>query len=218
MLLAKVTPKTSEQQRLLKLMKIEKKARKEGFKTIAGIDEAGRGPLAGPVVAAACIIPEKVKIHFVNDSKQLTPLKRQRIYEEIISDSRILFGVGIVSHEEIDRINIYQATIQAMLQAVEHLKALPDLLLVDGMPILHPTALCRKIIKGDALVYCIAAASIIAKETRDRLMVNYHQRWPEYGFEQHKGYGTELHLRAIEKYGPCPIHRKTFAPFSKVTT
>lgn len=208
----------AEKQRLRKLSKIENAVRKEGFKNIAGIDEAGRGPLAGPVVAAACIIPKGLVFVGVNDSKQLTPLQRKRLFEEIVQEPRITYGIGVISHEEIDRINIYQATIQAMLMAVAMLKAIPDLLLVDGMPLPHPSIPCRKIIQGDALVHSIAVASVIAKETRDRLMVEeYHPQWPEYGFDQHKGYGTEKHLQALDKHGPCPIHRRSFSPVKEMS-
>ncbi len=202
----------AERLRLLKLLKIEKEARLEGFQAIAGVDEAGRGPLAGPVVAAACLIPENVTFPYVNDSKQLTPEMRQQLFEQIVRDERVCYGIGMVSHDEIDRINIYQATLVAMLQAIEGLKSLPDLLLVDGMPLPHPTIPCRKIVQGDALVHVIAAASVLAKVTRDRLMLEFHQLWPQYGFDQHKGYGTPRHLEAIEKYGPCPIHRHSYEP------
>ena len=190
----------------------EKAARLKGFHHVAGVDEAGRGPLAGPVFAAACIVPADVFIMGVDDSKKLTPKKRAELYEAIISDPRIHYGVGEISAQEIDRINIYQATIQAMLQAVEKLPHPPDYILVDGMPLPHPTIPCEKIIGGDALSQAIAAASIIAKETRDRLMRRFHEEWPVYGFDQHKGYSTDMHLNAIARHGPCPIHRLTFAP------
>jgi ribonuclease HII len=196
------------------MLKIEKRARKEGFKAIAGIDEAGRGPLAGPVVAAACLIPEKISFPYVNDSKQLTPHKRRELYEQIVQEACVYYAVGIIYHDEIDRINIYQATVKAMLLAVDGLAAIPDLLLVDGMALPH-TIPSRKIVKGDTLVHAIAAASVIAKETRDRLMLEYHQKWPQYGFDQHKGYGTERHLEAIREYGPCPIHRLSYAPLKE---
>ncbi|MCE5317161.1 MAG: ribonuclease HII [Parachlamydia sp.] len=204
-----------ERRRLQELVKIEKAARREGYKSIAGIDEAGRGPLAGPVVAAACVIPANLCFIGINDSKQLTPLKRKSLFEEITHHPKVAYAVGIISQEEIDSINIYQATIQAMLQAVQALISIPDLLLVDGMNLPHPAIPCRRIVGGDALVHCIAAASVVAKETRDRLMVEYHSQWPEYGFDQHKGYGTAQHMEAIQKHGPCPIHRRSFAPFKE---
>lgn len=206
----------TELKRLQKLHKYENAARQQGFSIIAGIDEAGRGPLAGPVVAAACIIPEGVYVVGVDDSKKLLPKKRQEIFERIMSDNRILFGVGIVSHEEIDSINIYQATIKAMLLAIEKLSIKPDVLLVDGMNLLHPVIPSQKIVQGDGLSHSIAAASIIAKQTRDQLMCQEHEKWPEYGFVRHKGYGTEEHLAAIAKHGPCPIHRLSFSPFRVV--
>lgn len=161
------------------------------------------------------MIPEKVQIAKINDSKQLTPQVRKSLFEELTQNPYVVYGIGIVSHEEIDRINIYQATIKAMLQAVEQLSAVPDLLLVDGMILPHANIPSRKIVQGDALVRLIAAASIIAKETRDRLMAEYHQQWPQYGFDQHKGYGTKRHLKAIEEYGPCPIHRLSYAPLKE---
>lgn len=204
-----------ERKRLQELVKIEKAARRKGFKSIAGIDEAGRGPLAGPVVAAACMIPANLCFIGINDSKLLTPLKRKSLFDEIVNHPKVSYAVGIISHEEIDSINIYQATIQAMLQAVNGLKDIPELLLVDGMNLPHPTIPCQRVVGGDACVHCIAAASIIAKETRDKLMVEYHIQWPHYGFDQHKGYGTSQHMEAIEKHGPCPIHRRSFAPFKE---
>lgn len=180
---------------------------------IAGIDEAGRGPLAGPVVASACIIPDGIYFPGVNDSKKLLPLKRKLLFEQITSNSQVIYGIGIVSPERIDKINIYRATIQAMLEAVEKLGRQPDYLLVDGLKLPHPTLPSQKIIKGDAKSQSISAASIIAKETRDQLMRGYHLEWPLYGFDEHKGYATSKHLLAIEQHGPCPIHRKTFSPF-----
>lgn len=202
----------TELDRLEHLQVYERKFRTQGFQCIAGIDEAGRGPLAGPVVAAACVIPEGIVIPGVNDSKKLTPKTRAEIFESIVSDSRIQYGVGIVSVEEIDRINILQATIQAMLQAVVALDLKPDVLLVDGLKLPHPSVFVEKIIKGDAKSQSIAAASIIAKETRDGLMEEIDAKWPGYGFKRHKGYGTAFHLEALKRLGPCPLHRKTFAP------
>lgn len=193
----------------------EDEARQQGFGKIAGVDEAGRGPLAGPVVAAACIIPAGLYIVDVDDSKKLTPEKRRVLYDQITKDERISVGVGVISHEEIDRINILNATIQAMLLAVVQLSMRPDFLLIDGLELLQPQIPCKKIIGGDGKSHAIAAASVIAKETRDRIMVDEHKKWPEYGFDKHKGYGTPEHLAAIKKHGPCPIHRMTFAPMSK---
>lgn len=201
-----------ETKRLLKLNLFEEEARQQGFQLVAGIDEAGRGPLAGPVVAAACLIPQGFLISGVNDSKQLTAEERFELYERITQNEDILYGVGIVDALIIDKINIFQATVTAMLAAVANLKTSPDYLLVDGLKLNHPLIPSRKIIKGDAKSQSIAAASIIAKETRDRLMKEYHQKWPVYGFDQHKGYATEMHMNALLAHGICPIHRLTFAP------
>lgn len=201
-----------EKQRLDSLMVYETTARKKGYKIIAGIDEAGRGPLAGPVVAAACILPPDYYINDVNDSKQLTAKQRAEIYKRIISDPKIYYGVGIISAQIIDEINIYQATIQAMLAAIAQLPIVPDYLLVDGMKLDKQPIPSEKIIQGDAKSQSIAAASIIAKETRDHLMCEYHEKWPEYKFASHKGYGTAAHLAALDAHGPCDIHRRSFAP------
>lgn len=201
-----------EQERLKRLNFYEEQARREGFTCIAGIDEVGRGPLAGPVVAAACIIPAGIYIAYVDDSKKLSPKKRASLFEQLTQDKRICYAVGMVDSEEIDRINIYQATIQAMCLAIEHLAVRPDYLLVDGMQMRALSIPCLRIVKGDSLSQSIAAASIIAKETRDALMRHYHQLWSQYGFDQHKGYGTPQHLEALSKYGPCQIHRRSFAP------
>jgi len=201
-----------ETKRLLKLNSYEDEARSQGYQLIAGVDEAGRGPLAGPVVAAACIIPQGILIPGVNDSKQLNAGERAELFQLIISDDRIVYGVGIVDPQTIDKVNIYQATSLAMLEAISKLPISPHFLLVDGMKLPHPSIPAQKIIDGDAKSQSIAAASIIAKETRDQLMVQYHERWPEYGFNQHKGYGTEKHLKALQAYGICPLHRLSFEP------
>jgi ribonuclease HII len=187
-------------------------AKAKGYTLIAGVDEAGRGPLAGPVVAAACILPDDFYMNGINDSKQLTPKKRAVLFEEIVNHPQIKYGIGIVAHTIIDKINILQATIQAMLIAVDSLSVTPHYLLVDGLKLPHPCIPNEKIIKGDALSYSIAAASVIAKETRDRLMDDFDIQWPQYGFAKHKGYGTAKHLAAIQLHGPCPIHRLSFAP------
>jgi len=176
------------------------------------VDEVGRGPLAGPVVAAACFIPADLYISGINDSKKVKEKDRKEIFHFLTHHPHIDYGVGIVSCEEIDRINIFQATIRAMLSAIKQLMTPPDYLLVDGLHLPHPSIFCHKLIGGDARSFAIAAASIIAKETRDQLMIDYHSEWPSYGFDQHKGYGTPKHLAAIAKNGPCPIHRKSFAP------
>ncbi len=209
-----VSPK--EKQRLSFLKRIENDAKRKGYNIIAGIDEAGRGPLAGPVVAAACVIPDDFCIAGVDDSKKLTPALRNQIYEEILLDPRIQCGVGVVNHDVVDAINIYQATIKAMLLALDDLPVIPSLALVDGMQLSGLSFPCEKIIKGDSKSLSIAAASIIAKETRDRLMVHYDEMWPEYGFAKHKGYGTVAHREAIEKYGVCSIHRTSFEPIKSL--
>lgn len=202
----------SETLRLQNMLMYEEAAYQQGYKILAGLDEAGRGPLAGPVVAAACILPQGLLVAHVNDSKKLTPKMREQLFKRLTTDSSILYAVGIIEAEEIDRLNIYQATIRAMWQAIDKLATLPDCLLVDGMGLPHPLLPCQKIIKGDQLSQSIAAASIIAKETRDRLMRVYHEQWPVYGFDKHKGYGTAQHLEALEIHGPCPIHRHSFDP------
>lgn len=192
--------------------RFEKKARRRGFKAIAGIDEAGRGPLAGPVVAAACMLPKGALIEGIDDSKKLTPEKRMEVYEKIIAYPQVCFGIGIIDSIIIDQINILRATLEAMMLAVAHLSNQPDYLLVDGnqLPPFHIPA--EAIVDGDALSFSIAAASIIAKYTRDKIMMEYHLQWPMYGFDEHKGYGTEKHLLALQKEGPCPIHRRSFEP------
>jgi ribonuclease HII len=185
----------------------EQKAWDNGYRNVAGIDEAGRGPLAGPVVAAAVVLPLGMDVSGINDSKKLTPKMRNLLYEKLTTTPEVVYGVGIIDHLLIDEINILQATIRAMLSAAEQIPF--DFLLVDGLALPLP---CEKIIKGDQRSFSIAAASIIAKVTRDRLMEEADQRWPEYGFSKHKGYGTKVHMEALKAYGPCPIHRKTFRP------
>jgi len=176
---------------------------------IAGVDEAGRGPLAGPVVAAAIIFPEDIRIDGVRDSKKVPQRQREQLFREIEARASAV-GVGIVEADEIDRINILVATRLAMRKAISALAVTPDLILIDALTL--PDVPCRQspIIKGDAKSACIAAASIIAKVTRDRIMMGYHIQYPEYGFDRHKGYGTRLHIARINELGPCPIHRMTF--------
>ena len=201
-----------EQQRLTELTQFEREARKSGFSFIAGIDEAGRGPLAGPVVSAACILPPDFYLPGINDSKKLTPKRRSALYEAIISNPLIHYGVGVVSHEEIDKINILQATKLAMRRAVDQLKQKPDFLLIDAVELKDQPIPFLNLIKGDCRSQSIAAASVIAKETRDRMMLEFDEQWPDYGFAKHKGYGTKSHGEAIATLGPCPIHRLTFEP------
>lgn len=197
----------AEKKRLEGMKVFEKKY--ESFSSIAGIDEAGRGPLAGPVVAGAVILPRDCNILYLNDSKQISAKKRDALYEEI-RDKALAYGVGIVSPERIDEINILQATYEAMHQAIGNMDLSPDLLLVDAVTIPNIAVRQIGIVKGDAKSVSIAAASILAKVTRDRIMVEYGEEYPEYGFSQHKGYGSKAHVEAIRKYGPCPIHRRTF--------
>lgn len=187
----------------------ENDARKSGHSLIAGIDEAGRGPLAGPVVSAAVVLPEIFSIDDVDDSKKLTPKKRADLFPRI-QEAALAVGVGIVGPETIDSINILQAALLSMAKAVENLAIQPDYLLIDG-PFPIPLNVSQKPLpKGDSLSISIAAASIIAKVTRDRMMEDYDRTYPEYGFSKHKGYPTKTHREAIRKFGCSPIHRKTF--------
>lgn len=179
------------------------------YGTICGIDEAGRGPLCGPVVAAAVILPDEYNILYINDSKKLSETKREEVYKEI-DKYAIAYGVGIVSPERIDEINILQATYEAMRTAIHKLSVKPDILLNDAVTIPMVDIKQVPIIKGDAKSQSIAAASIVAKVTRNHLMEEYDKLYPEYGFAKHKGYGTAAHIKAIKEYGPCPIHRRTF--------
>lgn len=179
------------------------------YGTICGIDEAGRGPLCGPVVAAAVILPDEYNILYINDSKKLSETKREEVYKEI-DKYAVAYGVGIVSPERIDEINILQATYEAMRTAIHKLSVTPDILLNDAVTIPMVDIKQVPILKGDAKSQSIAAASIVAKVTRDHLMEEYDKLYPEYGFAKHKGYGTAAHIKAIKEYGPCPIHRRTF--------
>ena len=176
---------------------------------ICGVDEAGRGPLAGPVVAGAVILPKELKILYLNDSKKLSEKRREELFPEIC-EKALSYGVGIVSPERIDEINILQATYEAMRQAVKALKEEPQVLLNDAVEIPGISVNQVKIIHGDAKSLSIAAASVIAKVTRDHMMAEYDKLYPEYGFGKHKGYGTKAHIQALKEHGPCPIHRKTF--------
>jgi ribonuclease HII len=194
--------------------KFEESATAQGFTAIAGIDEVGRGPLAGPVVAAAVILPENKKIIGLNDSKKLSLKKREELYEEIYQKARAV-SVAEVSASEIDRINIYQASKNAMKEAVAGLEITPDYLLIDAMELEVPIAQ-EKLIKGDARSVSIAAASIIAKVTRDRLMEKYDQMYPGYGFKNNAGYGTKEHLDGLTRLGVTPIHRRSFSPVKNV--
>ena len=194
------------------MMQFEREAAKNGFSAIAGVDEAGRGPPAGPVVAGAVILAEEILE--LNDSKQLSSTQRDELYD-ILYEGEHIIGAGIVEPEIIDRHGIQSANYRAMLEAVEQLNTAPDFLLVDGFQIKGCAIPQMKIIKGDARSFSIAAASIIAKVTRDRLMNELDVVYPEYGFAKHKGYGTREHMEAIERIGPCAAHRMSFAPMSK---
>ncbi len=187
----------------------ESEARKGGYIRIAGIDEAGRGPLAGPVVSAAVVLPESFDIDGVDDSKKLTPKKRTELFPRI-QDAALAVGLGIVDAQTIDQINILQATLHSMALAVEDLSISPDYLLVDGIFEISSPLPQKILTKGDSRSFSIAAASIIAKVTRDRLMVDYDALYPLYGFAQHKGYPTRAHKKAVRKFGCSPIHRKSF--------
>jgi len=187
----------------------EREAEQNGYRSVAGVDEAGRGPLAGPVVAAAVVLPKEVSLPGLRDSKKLSPASREQWFVEIKNRS-LGWSVAVVDESTIDEINILQATLLAMKQAVGQLSVLPDLLLIDGNRGIDSGIDQKTIVGGDDASFSIAAASVLAKVTRDRLMDRYHQQYPEYEFSRHKGYGTRLHRERIRQYGPCPVHRKTF--------
>ncbi len=195
--------------------KHERALRKTGLEIIAGIDEAGRGPLAGPVVAAAVILPEKFRHKTLNDSKKLRGEQREEIYVELTARTDVCWAVSVVDREEIDRFNILRATHQAMRQAVIALTQTPHHVLIDGLPVRPFPYPHTAIVDGDAKSLSIAAASVIAKVTRDRIMVEMEALYPGYGFAKHKGYATELHLERLQTNGPCPIHRKSFLPVAQ---
>lgn len=206
--------------RLQEIQKIERELYQKGVKSICGIDEAGRGPLAGPVVVASVIMPEGSMIEGVNDSKKVSEKKREKLYEQIIGEA-VAYGVGIIDQNEIDRINILNATKEGLTLCIKELEKdlkeknrgieKPEIILVDALTKIDTDHIpYQSIIKGDAKSYSIAAASIIAKVTRDRIMRQWDEVYPEYGFAKHKGYGTAMHISAIKQYGICPLHRKTF--------
>ena len=196
--------------------RFEQAARADGHVRIAGLDEAGRGPLAGPVVAAAVILPEGLLIRGVADSKQLTERQRELLFPVIIS-AAAAYGIGIADERTIETLNIREASLLAMERAVQAIAPLPDYLLVDGNTPLPGLSLPqRTIIKGDCLSHTIAAASIIAKVTRDRMMIELHEQYPQYNFRKHKGYGTAEHLALLRQYGPCDAHRRTFEPIASM--
>lgn len=182
-----------------------------GFRRVAGVDEAGRGPLAGPVVAAAVVLPRRCRLEGLRDSKLLSERQREHLYAQLLT-AAVDIGVGVVDAGVIDALNILEATRLAMVQAVRHLAPCPDYLLLDAVVLPGIAAEQRAVIKGDRLCRSIAAASIVAKVLRDRLMSRAHARYPQYGFLAHKGYGTAEHLRQLQRYGPCDLHRRSFAP------
>lgn len=204
--------KEKEEERLIKLKHLEKEIyeKNNNIQLICGVDEAGRGPLAGPVVVACCMMPKDSMIEGINDSKKVSEKKRETIYEKIIEEA-IAYGVGIIDQKEIDHINILNATKVGVTRALQDMAEKPDLILIDALERIDTLGVPYKsIIKGDEIAYSISAASIIAKVTRDRIMRQWDQIYPEYGFERHKGYGTTYHIQAIKEYGLCPIHRKSF--------
>lgn len=202
--------KEKELERLTKLKEIEKELYVKGFQTIAGIDEAGRGPLAGPVVVAGVIMPQDSMIEGVNDSKKVSEKKREKLYDAILEEV-LSYSVAIIGQDVIDEINILNATKQGVTKVVEELEIKPDLILVDALTHIDTNGIpYDAIIKGDAKCYQIAAASILAKVTRDRIMRQWDEIYPQYGFMAHKGYGTAKHIAAIKEYGLCPIHRRSF--------
>ena len=202
--------KEKELERLQLLKQKENELYNNGFKYICGIDEAGRGPLAGPVVVASVVMKPDSMIEGVNDSKKVSEKKREKLYDLIIDDA-ISYGVGIVGQDEIDEINILNATKKALTMSLKELSTMPELILVDALTNIDTLGIkYESIIKGDANVYAISAASIIAKVTRDRIMREWDKIYPQYGFEKHKGYGTVAHIAAIKEYGLCPLHRRSF--------
>ncbi len=204
--------KEKEELRLVQLKKIEENIYEKHpeIQYICGIDEAGRGPLAGPVVVASVIMPRNSMIEGVNDSKKVSEKKREVLYEKIMEEA-ISYGIGIIDQKEIDEINILEATKKGLTTSLKELSTKPDVILVDALKEINTLEIpYQSIIKGDALCYSISAASILAKVTRDRIMRQWDEIYPQYGFEKHKGYGTQMHIEAIKEYGLCPIHRKSF--------
>ena len=198
----------------INLYEFEEKLYDEGYHMICGVDEAGRGPLAGPVVVASCILPPFLRIDGINDSKQLSSKKRSELFKIIVKNA-IDYNIVFIDEKDVDDLNIYQATKKGMLQAIHGLKNKPDYALIDAMPLGELEIPHNSIIHGDARCASVAAASILAKVTRDEYMEKMDVKYPNYGFKKHKGYGTKAHIEALEKYGTCEIHRKTYAPVSK---
>lgn len=197
-------------------LKRETLLREQGHNLIAGIDEAGRGPLAGPVVAGAAILPPKFRHKVLRDSKLLSAGQRERLYQELTTREDVFWSVAVVATEDVDRLNILHATYLAMRLALESLSCEPDHVLIDGRPVPGFPVVHTAIIDGDNISFSIAAASVIAKVTRDRIMLDFDQQFPAYGFAQHKGYSTALHLERLRLHGPCPIHRRSFFPVQQM--
>ncbi len=195
----------------------EREARCRGYRWVAGLDEAGRGPLAGPVVAAAVILPRRCRLSGLNDSKLVSVAERERLYQAIFRQA-IGVGIGVASAQEIDASNVLEATRLAMGRAVGALVPQPDWLLIDALTLPSCALPQRPIVKGDGLSVSVAAASVVAKVSRDRMMRAFHTTYPQYNFEAHKGYGTAEHLRLLDRHGPCLIHRRTFRPVREVCT
>lgn len=196
----------------------EQEAHLAGYSTVCGIDEAGRGPLAGPVVTAAVVLPEGYELAGLTDSKQLTAKKREKLFEQLMADERVQKSIAAATAAEIDELNILRATHHAMARAAQGLPLSADFALIDGLPVPNFPLPSRSIVKGDSRSLSIAAASILAKVTRDRLMVELDAQYPAYGFAKHAGYGTAAHLTALREHGPCPEHRRSFAPVAQVLT
>ena len=204
-----------DRERVAAMYEYERQANAEGYDLIAGVDEAGRGPLAGPVAVAAVILPKELYIPFLNDSKKLSEKRRETLYD-MIREQAVAYSVVLVDREIIDKDNIYEATKNGMYDAILKLSQKPDKVLIDAMPLNKLPIPSLSIVKGDAKSASIAAASVLAKVTRDRFMLEMDKVYPEYGFKNHKGYGTKAHIEAIKKYGPCPLHRETFEPIKSM--
>lgn len=205
------------EEQFLKMFSLEKKLWAQGLNYVAGVDEAGRGPLAGPVVAAAVILPKDFSLVGINDSKTLSKNRRDQFYEQI-KDEAITYHISFVHERDIDRLNILKATELAMLDALEQLQLKPDIALIDAVGLQHPHIKTDTIIKGDSKSASIAAASILAKVSRDRYMEQIDKKYPQYGFKNHKGYGTKEHLNRLKKHGISPIHRRSFTPVKRYIT
>ncbi len=214
-LLRRYAREQQERARIAALYEFEEQAAQEGYEITAGVDEAGRGPLAGPVSVAAVILPRGLYLPKLNDSKKLSAKVREELYDQI-REKALAIGTALVDAKTIDRVNIYQATINGMYEAVFSLHPEPQKVLIDAVPLEGLPMPSLSLVKGDARSASIAAASIIAKVTRDRLMEDYDTEYPQYGFAKHKGYGTAEHIEAIRKYGPCPIHRLSFEPVKSI--